>query len=105
MRVLGGLVSFYLSRADTVVAIGERMRERLIAKGAPAGARDRDPELGRHDRDHAAAARQRVGARSTGSDGRFVVMHSGNVGHAQNLDALIVATTHLRDLERAHRCR
>ena len=30
---------------------------------------------------------------------RFVVMHSGNVGHAQNLDALIHATTYLRDLD------
>ena len=34
-----------------------------------------------------------------GLDGRFVVMYSGNVGHAQNLDKLIVATTHLRDLD------
>ena len=48
---------------------------------------------------HAAAARQRVGARATGSTGRFVVMHSGNVGHAQNLDNLIRATTFLRDLD------
>jgi hypothetical protein len=31
--------------------------------------------------------------------GKFVVMHSGNVGHAQNLDALVRATTFLRDLE------
>jgi glycosyltransferase involved in cell wall biosynthesis len=31
--------------------------------------------------------------------GSFVVMHSGNVGHAQNLDNLIRATTFLRDLD------
>ncbi|MBA2475670.1 MAG: glycosyltransferase family 4 protein [Actinobacteria bacterium] len=31
--------------------------------------------------------------------GRFVVMHSGNVGHAQDLDALVRAATFLRDLE------
>ena len=30
---------------------------------------------------------------------RFVVMHSGNVGHAQNLDALVRAATFLRDLD------
>jgi glycosyltransferase involved in cell wall biosynthesis len=30
---------------------------------------------------------------------RFVVMHSGNVGHAQDLDTLIRACTFLRDLE------
>jgi glycosyltransferase involved in cell wall biosynthesis len=31
--------------------------------------------------------------------GRFVVMHFGNVGHAQDLDTLIRATTFLRDLD------
>jgi len=30
--------------------------------------------------------------------GPFVVMHSGNVGHAQDLDNLIRATTFLRDV-------
>ena len=33
-------------------------------------------------------------------DDRFVVMHSGNIGHAQNLDALIRAGTYMRDLDR-----
>jgi colanic acid biosynthesis glycosyl transferase WcaI len=31
---------------------------------------------------------------------RFVVMHSGNVGHAQDLETLIRATTFLRDVDR-----
>src|SRR5580765_2013761 len=30
---------------------------------------------------------------------RFVVMHSGNIGHAQDLDALLRSTTFLRDLD------
>jgi len=34
-----------------------------------------------------------------GFDDRFVVMHSGNIGHAQNLDALVRAATFLRDLD------
>ena len=46
------------------------------------------PELGRHDRDHAAAAVTTPGRASTASSSRFVVMHSGNVGHAQDLDTL-----------------
>jgi glycosyltransferase involved in cell wall biosynthesis len=37
--------------------------------------------------------------REHGFDGRFVVMHSGNVGHAQNLDALVRSATFLRDLD------
>ena len=39
-------------------------------------------------------------ARENNLDDRFVVMHSGNIGHAQNLDALIRSGTFLRDLER-----
>ena len=38
-------------------------------------------------------------ARSYGLDGRFVVMHSGNIGHAQDLETLIRASTSLDDLE------
>jgi putative colanic acid biosynthesis glycosyltransferase WcaI len=39
-------------------------------------------------------------AREHGFEDRFVVMHSGNIGHAQNLDALIRAGSFLRDLDR-----
>src|SRR6266404_2524406 len=38
-------------------------------------------------------------ARDSDLAGRFVVMHSGNVGHAQDLDNLIRATTYLRDVD------
>ena len=96
---LRALVGFYLRRADTVVAIGERMRERLIAKGAPPERVIVIPNWVDIVGDHAAADGRTSGRARAGLDGRFVVMHSGNVGHAQNLDALIVATTHLRDLD------
>ena len=95
---LRALVGFYLRRADTVVAIGERMRERLIAKGAPPERVIVIPNWV----DTASITpqpKQNEWSREAGLDGRFVVMHSGNVGHAQNLDKLIVATTHLRDLD------
>src|SRR5438309_3760284 len=38
-------------------------------------------------------------AREAGLAHRFVVMHSGNVGHAQDLDSLVRAATFLRDLD------
>jgi glycosyltransferase involved in cell wall biosynthesis len=38
-------------------------------------------------------------SQSRGIDEKFVVMHSGNVGHAQDLDSLIRAATFLRDLD------
>ena len=43
--------------------------------------------------------RDNAWARANGLDGRFVVMHSGNVGHAQDLETLIRAPTFLRDLD------
>ena len=96
--LLRALVGFYLRRADTVVAIGERMRERLIAKGAPPERVIVIPNWV-DSSTITPQPKENEWSRSTGLDSRFVVMHSGNVGHAQNLDALIVATTHLRDLD------
>jgi colanic acid biosynthesis glycosyl transferase WcaI len=99
IEVLRGLIRLYLQRADRVVAIGETMRRRLEDKGAA-------PERLRvipnwvdstvltpqpHDNEW---------SREHGFEGRFVVMHSGNVGFAQNLDSLVRATTFLRDLDR-----
>jgi glycosyltransferase involved in cell wall biosynthesis len=91
-------IRFYLQRADRVVAIGETMRLRLEAKGADparvvvipnwvdAGA------LGPRPHENAWAREHEL-------DGTFVVMHSGNIGHAQDLDALVRAATFLRDLD------
>jgi len=74
------------------------MRKRLEAKGAP-------PERVRvipnwvdttaitpQPRDNAWARKHDLAS-------RFVVMHSGNVGHAQDLDSLVRAVTFLRDLD------
>ena len=99
IEVLRGLIRLYLQRADRVVAIGETMRLRLEGKGAiperlrvipnwvDSTALTPQPHDNEWSREH-------------GFDGRFVVMHSGNVGFSQNLDALVRATTFLRDLDR-----
>ncbi len=98
MSLLRGLVSVYLRRADRVVAIGETMRTRLEAKGAR-------PERLRVIPNWVDTKRlEPLGkgtqwARSWGLDQRFVVMHSGNVGHAQDLDSLVRSATFVRDLE------
>jgi colanic acid biosynthesis glycosyl transferase WcaI len=96
--VLDVLVRFHLRRADRVVAIGETMRRRLEAKGV------------RHERirvipnwvDTNAIApqpRENAWGHSHGLDGRFVVMHSGNIGHAQDLETLVRAAKDLDDVE------
>jgi len=98
LGALRRLVALYLKRADRVVAIGETMKERLEHKGAPAervavipnwvDTRDLTPRPRRND-----------WSAANGLDDAFVVMHSGNIGHAQDLDTLVRAATFLRDLE------
>jgi colanic acid biosynthesis glycosyl transferase WcaI len=98
VALLRGLVGLYLRRAERVVAIGETMRRRLEQKGTPAERISVIPNwvdteaITPQPRDNGWAARH-------GLDGKFVVMHSGNVGHAQNLDNLVRSATFLRDLD------
>jgi colanic acid biosynthesis glycosyl transferase WcaI len=91
-------IRFYLRRAERIVAIGDTMRRRLEQKGA-------DPRRMRvipnwvDTSELTPQPRENEWARANGLAGRFVVMHSGNVGHAQDLDSLVRAATFLRDLE------
>src|SRR6266487_2089054 len=98
MRLLRGLVSLYLRRADRIVAIGETMRHRLEAKGAPP---ERVRVIPNWVDTSRLVPREKANewARNIGLDKKFVVMHSGNVGHAQDLDSLVRAATFLRDLD------
>jgi colanic acid biosynthesis glycosyl transferase WcaI len=96
--VLRVLVAAYLRRADRIVAIGDTMRRRLESKGASPDRIRVIPnwvdtsEIAPQPRDNEWAQRR-------GLVSKFVVMHSGNVGHAQDLDSLVRAATFLRDLE------
>ena len=96
--VLGALVGAYLRRADRIVAIGETMRKRLEAKGAPA---ERLRVIPNWVDTRAITPQPRDNQWAVQHDlvSRFVVMHSGNVGHAQDLDSLVRAATFLRDRE------
>ena len=92
------MIRFYLRRADRVVAIGDTMRQRLASKGAAVERIHVIPNWV----DTTAinpAPRDNDWAREQELAGRFVVMHSGNVGHAQNLDALVRSATFLRDID------
>jgi colanic acid biosynthesis glycosyl transferase WcaI len=98
VRILSSLVGFGLRHAARVVAIGETMRLRLIAKGVPSGrvvvipnwvdAAEMTPQ-----------PRDNEWAREHDLAGMFVVMHSGNVGYAQDLELLVRAATFIRDLD------
>ena len=92
------LIGWYLRRADRVVAIGETMRRRLVQKGAAPDRIVVIPNWVDTTAIRPQASRNEWACSHDLAD-RFVVMHSGNVGHPQNLDVLIRATTFLRDLD------
>jgi colanic acid biosynthesis glycosyl transferase WcaI len=98
MSLLRGLVSHYLRRADRIVAIGDTMRLRLEEKGAPADRTLVIPNWIDTTR-LGPVEKSNHWSQGWGIDEKFVVMHSGNVGHAQDLDSLIRAGTFLRDLD------
>ena len=97
--VLRRIVRSYLRRADRVVSIGETMSRRLIAKGAPPGRIVVIPNwVDPHE--ITPQSRNNPWAQENGLAGRFVVMHSGNVGHAQDIETLVRAAVLLQDLDR-----
>jgi colanic acid biosynthesis glycosyl transferase WcaI len=93
------VIKIYLRRADRVVSIGETMKARLVSKGVDPTRIEVIPNWADTE---AITPRQHDNAWSREHDvvDRFVVMHSGNVGYAQNLDALITASAKLSDLDR-----
>jgi glycosyltransferase involved in cell wall biosynthesis len=98
VRLLDMIIRVYIRRADHIVAIGARMKERLEVKGARSARITVIPNWV----DTTAITpqpRDNEWAREHDLADRFVVMHSGNVGHAQDLDTLIHATTHVRELD------
>jgi colanic acid biosynthesis glycosyl transferase WcaI len=92
------LVNSSLRSADRVVAIGDTMKRRLEEKGVRSDRIRVIPNWVDVTRVRP-APRDNPWAREHRLIRRFVVMHSGNVGYAQDLDTLIRACTFLRDLD------
>jgi colanic acid biosynthesis glycosyl transferase WcaI len=92
------LVQLYLRRATRVVAIGETMARRLEVKGAPPERIRVIPNWVSSDQ-IAPQPRDNVWARENDLVDRFVIMHSGNVGHAQDLESVVRAASFLRDMD------
>ena len=95
-RLLERVNRFLIKRADRVVAVGETMRDRLVAgKGADPG----KVTVIHNWADCSAIApgpKRNALSISQGLADRFVVMHSGNVGLSQNLETLLDAAERLR---------
>lgn len=80
--------------ADRVVAIGEDMKRVLVGKGVRAERIDVIENWQDEDRVRPADGRAFRDAHGIGPD-EFVVMHSGNMGHSQDLDLLLDAAARL----------
>jgi colanic acid biosynthesis glycosyl transferase WcaI len=93
------LVGYSMTRAERVVAIGETMAHRLEAKGVQRQRLRLIPNW-TDTRAVEPMPKENEWARHHELADRFVVMHSGNVGLAQDLESLVRAATFLRDLER-----
>jgi glycosyltransferase involved in cell wall biosynthesis len=99
-RALQAVNRFLCRRAVRVVALGETMRERLIAcKGARP---DRTVIIANWADTRAIVPGPKRNAFSErhGLADAFVVMHSGNIGLSQNLDTLVDAAQILRHIPR-----
>jgi colanic acid biosynthesis glycosyl transferase WcaI len=98
VSLLRAAIRAYLKRADRVVAIGETMRRRLETKGALADRLRVIPNWV-DTRFLEEKPRENDWSRAVGLANKFVVMHSGNVGFAQDLDTVVRSATFLRDLD------
>jgi glycosyltransferase involved in cell wall biosynthesis len=99
-RTLDRVNRYLLRDADAVVALGDRMRRRLVEeKGA-------DPSRVSIIHNWAdcdaivPGPKDNAFAREHGLHDRFVLMHSGNVGMSQNLDVLVAAAAQLTSKDR-----
>jgi glycosyltransferase involved in cell wall biosynthesis len=89
LRGLRTAVDFYLHRADRIVAISETMRARLVSRGVEPSRIAVIPGW---------VDTERIRPVDVDRNCQFVVMHSGNIGHAQELDTLVEAARQLADV-------
>jgi colanic acid biosynthesis glycosyl transferase WcaI len=99
-RTLDRINKHLVREADAIVALGDRMKRRLVEeKGASA---DRVHVI--HNwadcRAIEPGTKDNAFSQAHGLHDKFVVMHSGNVGLSQNLDLLIEAAARLQSRER-----
>ena len=97
-RLLRSLVRMYLTRADRVVVLGETMRARVAGKGVDDSRLRVIPNWADVDAIRP-TEKANEWSRAHELDASFVVMHAGNVGHAQDLDSLVHADVLLAEVE------
>jgi glycosyltransferase involved in cell wall biosynthesis len=91
---------YLLRSADGIIALGERMRRRLVEEKGADPARVHVIHNWADCDAIVPGPKDNAFSREHGLADRFVLMHSGNVGLSQNLDVLVEAADRLRSKER-----
>lgn len=91
---------YLLRQADAIVALGDRMRRRLVEEKGADPARVHVIHNWADCEAIVPGPKDNAFARAHGLVDEFVVMHSGNVGLSQNLEVLIEAADRLRSKAR-----
>jgi glycosyltransferase involved in cell wall biosynthesis len=99
-RTLDRINRYLLREADAVVALGERMKRRLVEEKGAAPARVHVIHNWADCEAITPGPKDNAFARAHGLADRFVLMHSGNVGLSQNLDLLVEAAARLQSRDR-----
>jgi colanic acid biosynthesis glycosyl transferase WcaI len=99
-RTLDRVNRYLLREADAVVALGERMRARLVDEKGAEPSRVHVIHNWADCEAIVPGPKDNAFSREMGLADRFVLMHSGNVGLSQNLDVLIEAADRLRSRDR-----
>ncbi|MFM8331379.1 MAG: glycosyltransferase family 4 protein [Candidatus Methylumidiphilus sp.] len=95
-RLLRRLRDYSLRAARANIAIGERMRERLLAAGVPAGRVHVIHNWADAEQIQPIAPADNPLRHAWGLDGKFVVGYSGNLGRGHDYATLLDAATALR---------
>lgn len=89
---------FLVARAERVVVLGESMKRRLVeGKGAEPGRTIVIPDWADCEA-IVPSSKRNAFSEAQGLADKFVVMHAGNLGLSQNLESVVAAAEHLRDL-------
>jgi colanic acid biosynthesis glycosyl transferase WcaI len=99
-RTLDRINRYLLREADAVVALGERMKRRLIEEKGADSSRVHVIHNWADCQVITPGPKDNAFARAHGLADRFVLMHSGNVGLSQNLDLLVEAAARLQSRDR-----
>src|SRR5206468_1134498 len=99
-RTLDRINRYLLREADAVVALGDRMRRRLVEEKGADPARVSVIHNWADCEAIVPGRKDNMFTREHGLGDRFVLMHSGNIGMSQNLDVLIEAASRLTAKDR-----